>query len=202
MGLHDAPPGTGAAAPPAVDDPAKRIIARKVAILVARNKSTQEIAAELSISEDRVRTLKKSPLFQEMVQLIEEKIIEHGVNDVVRELLDDAPVNFKFIKDVRDGKVVDNAKDLTVRLRASQMLWDRQVPEQKSENEERTVSLVISGGLLNQMVRGMRNDGGVVDAEVVEALPEAKPVVPMTSDEFIQRYIVEQEQKALQEDED
>lgn len=139
----------------------------------------------------------------EMVALIEEKIIETGVGEVVRELLEDAGTNFRWIRDVRDGKVVDNAKDLTVRLKAAGMLWDRQIPNQKNDqNEEKTVSLVISAGLMQQMARGMRNDGQTLDAEFVELLPEAAPpIVPMTSDEFIKQYIVEQELKA-QESED
>lgn len=203
MDRDDAAPGTRAVAPAAAEDPAKRLLARKVAILVARNKSTPEIAAELSISEDRVKTLKKSPLFMEMVSLIEEKIIETGVGEVVRELLEDASTNFRWIKGVRDGTVVDNAKDLTVRLKAAGMLWDRQIPNQKDNNaEERTVSLVISAGLMQQMARGMRNDGQVIEAEFEELLPAAPPIVPMTSDEFIQRYIVEQAEKARQEDEE
>lgn len=173
-------------------DPAKRIIARKVALLVARNKGTGEIARELEISEDRVRTLKKSPLFQEMVAIIEEKITEEGVSSVVQGLIDDAPRNMKFIREVRDGEVDVPPAALGVRLRAATYLGDKVVPNASgaADQADRVVNVILGAGLMAQMARGMKNDGAVIDAV---ALPvPARTATPMTPEEFAARYYGEQ----------
>lgn len=121
-----------------------------------------------------MRTLKRSPLFQEMVAIIEEQITKSGVQDVIKDLMDDAPNTLKFVQAVRDGDYdgVD-APILGQRLRAATWLGDRQMPMPK-ENVDRALTLVINAKLGSQMVRAMKNDGATVDAEF-EVLDEVHP---------------------------
>jgi len=133
-----------------------------------------EISAALEISADRVKSLKRSPLFQEMVSMIEEQVTKSGIADVLKDLVDDAPENLKFVIAVRDGDFdhVD-APILGQRMRAAQWLGDKQLPTQK-ENLDRAVTVVIGGKLLNQISRAMKNDG-VQDAEF-EVVEQYQPM--------------------------
>lgn len=191
-GAAQAPPVAETRAERAASDPAKRIVARKVAVLVARGKSTAEIATELDLSIDRVRTLKKSPLFQEMVAIIEEKITDEGVSSVVQSLIDDAPTNMKFIREVRDGHAGDDAKLLGVRLRAATYLGDKVLPNASgaADAADRVINVILGAGLMAQMARGMKNDGAVIDTVALPA-PAAKGAV-MSPEEFERKFYGEQ----------
>lgn len=173
-----------------------------MAILVARGKGTAEIARELEISEDRVRTLKKSPLFQEMVAIVEEKITEEGVSSVVQSLIDDAPTNINFIREVRDGSIDDKADRLSVRLRAATYLGDKVLPNASGalDQTDRVVSIMLGAGLLSQMQRGMKNDGAVIDVAALPA-PADKAQV-MSPEEFARKHYGEEYVKELRETQD
>jgi len=187
----------------AAADPAFRLTARKVALLVAQGKQTGEIARDLGISEDRVRTLKKSPLFQEMVDLIEGRMVEEGVSTVMRKLTEGAERNFDFINDVRDGlHDATDPKLLGVKLSAARYLGNKTVPDAGSANEvDKAVSLVLGAGLVSQMVRAMKQDGATIEVES-EVIPEEHLTVPMSPEEFVKRFIREDGTPKRDEDED
>lgn len=141
---------------------------RKAALMVAEAKMTdKEIAAKLEIAPATLTMWKKSPLFREMVSTFADRIIEGGVQGVIDSIMADGPTNISFLKEVRDGRFTDDPKRMSVRLKASEMLFDRQAPKQ-DKIADNAVKIVIGGRLLGQMVRAMRNDGAEVDAEFEE----------------------------------
>lgn len=136
-----------------------------------------------------------------MVALIEERITEEGLAQVVADLTADAPANMKFIRKVRDGDLDDvNSKTLGVRLRAAMYLGDKAVPNagKDGRTDDHSVNIVLGAGLLGQMARALRQDGAVLDAEVVKTVDVAAPNVPLTPDEFIERYIADDARKELE----
>jgi len=175
---------------PALDesDPRRRVVARQIAIAVLKGESNTQIAKSLKISADTVSVYRKSPLFMSMVEAIEERMMAEGVEAVVNDLIRDAPTNVKFIKDVRDGALPDAADRLNVRMRAAEVLLKRQVP-QIDENTDRAVQVVISGRLLEQMVRAMRNDGVIESTAETLSLPEPVPQAHMQRvEDFVESY--------------
>ena len=109
-----------------------------------------------------------------MVSIIEEQITKSGVQDVIKDMMDDAPETLRFVKAVRDGEYDHvEAPLLGQRMRAATWLGDRQLPAPK-ENVDRAVTLVINAKLGSQMSRAMKNDGAVVEAEF-EVLDEQHP---------------------------
>lgn len=146
---------------------------RLAAILLAEGKLTmKDIAARCEISESRLRVLKNSPLFQQLVSEIDDRIVETGVQQVIENLMSDAPRNLAFIQRVRDGDEGDDANMLNTRLRAADLLWSRQVPKTDGNNADDGLKVVVSGGMLKQMMEAMQRGGY---ATPIDVTPTAHP---------------------------
>lgn len=133
---------------------------RLAAVLIAEGKlSMKEISERVNMPLSRLRTLKNSPLFQEMVGVVEDKVVESGIQKVVEDLMDDAPQNLSFVKDVRDGKH-DDVVPATMgnRLRASDMLMKRQLPVITAE-EDGGAKIILPAGLVQQMMGALTGAG-------------------------------------------
>lgn len=146
------------------------------------------IAERCEMSEARLRVLRNSPLFQQLVSEIDERIVETGVKRVVDDLMTDAPRNLKFIQAVRDGDH-DTADPAVVntRLRAADMLWSRQVPKvDGAANAEDGFKLIVTGGMLRQMMEAMQRGGYETPIDVT---PTKHPI---TADEAMKRAVAKE----------
>ena len=139
------------------------------ALLVAQGRlSDTEIAAQLGLKRHAVREWKKRDDFRAMVEEFSRQIIAGSVQSVQERLTSDAPRNVQFLADVRDGNFQDDTQRMRVRLRASEALFDRQVP--KHAPADGAIKVVIDQRLLGQMARAMRADGADVDATIERAV--------------------------------
>lgn len=187
------------------DDPIReKQLMRRVALMLAEgSKTDKEICRELNISKGALATWKRSPLFLALVDAMGNQIEEKGVKAITDSLMDDAPQNISFIKDVRDGKLVkDNDKHLRNRLTAAKMLLDKQAPNAGDNISEDARKIVVGGKLLGQMLRAMRNEG-VID--VTPEDEEAGRIPVRTIDEFqreTEAEAAEAENRAAREEQD
>ena len=156
-------------------------LTRKAALLIADGRKTdKEIARDLNVSLETLKVWKSSPLFQELVATMGEELHERTVQSIVDDVMSDAPKNLSFIKNVRDGSFTDKKDRMDIRLRASKMLLDKQVPNAESAVSDDTVKLVIGAKLMGQMVRAMKNSGAV-EVDAIDVTPG--PSVPVRTPE-------------------
>lgn len=135
-----------------------------VAMLLATGKYTVlEIARQLSVPPSRIYALKSSQLFQTLVAEYAARFQSDAIDDVMHELREDALHNVKFLMNVRDGKEKDSPKDMPFRMRAAEILFDRQLPK-KTDQGSATPKVVvnISTERRTRMEAAMTEDGGDV----------------------------------------
>lgn len=119
-----------------------------LAMLLATGRFTTKQISELSgFSPSHIRTIRNSPIFKGLIQKYQQTIYHSIVDATLADILSDAPDNFKFLKDVRDGEVSDDAQSLGVRTRAAMALFDRQVPKRLDDGKESGVKIVINADL-------------------------------------------------------
>lgn len=187
--------------PAEADEIREQQLTRKAALLVAEGVLTdKEIASKLGIQPGTLKTWKTSPLFIEMVRNFADRIVDEGVGSIVDKIMADAPANLSFLKDVRDGVVVDNPKSLSVRLRAAELLFDRQVSKKGAETDG-AIKVIIGGRLLGQMVQAMKQDGAAIDVEFDELDDQGQVRGAQTPDEFNAR-LTRQIESPSDDDED
>ena len=75
-------------------------------------------------------------------------------------MLADTPSNFDFIKGIRDGEIDDEPATLRTRLRAAEVLLERQIPKRGNEAGETGVRIIINAETKTRF--------DTVDAEVAE----------------------------------
>lgn len=101
---------------------------RLVALLTAAGLKNKAIGKQLGFTQGRLSIIKKSPLFQAIVEQHRAKIADLGLRDAVAKIVGDAPANIDFIRKVRDGYFEgDDAEHLRIRMGAAGVLLDRQV---------------------------------------------------------------------------
>lgn len=140
------PPAVEQSVPALTDDsPHTRERARLLmAILFASGAYTDEqIAERCNTGIAVVRVMRQSPLFMALVNSCRERFREKCMDYVLDDIMADAAGNVGWLKDVRDGNVVDDPKSLRVRLRASELLYSRQVPKPVEQKDVR-VGVVLS----------------------------------------------------------
>jgi hypothetical protein len=153
-------------------------LTRRAALLIAEGKKTdKEIARDLGVSLETLRIWKNSPLFQEHVAAMGDEIHERSMQSIIDDVMSDAPTNIRFVKDVRDGNFTDKKDRMDIRLRASKMLLDKQVPNPNDGVSDDAVKLVIGAKLMGQMVRAMKNSGAV-EVDAIDVTPETQAVTP------------------------
>jgi hypothetical protein len=153
-------------------------LSRRAALLIAEGKKTdKEIARDLGVSLETLRIWKNSPLFQEHVAAMGDEIHERSVQSIIDDIVSDAPKNISFIKNVRDGYFHDKKDKMDLRLRASKMLLDKQVPNPSDGVSDDAVKLVIGAKLMGQMVRAMKNSGAV-EVDAIDVTPETQALTP------------------------
>lgn len=180
------------------DEQRERALTRRAALMVAEGtKSNKEIASELNVSLAVLETWRRSPLFMELVDTYADKIEDQGIKSIVADVQEDGPKNLSFLKRTRDGEFSDDKDRMNVRLTASRMLWDKQVPNAGNNVSDGAVQLVVSGKLLGQMLRAMQNDGAIDITP--EDIDDHETVPVRTPEEVIARL---QEQQRLLEEED
>lgn len=157
-------------------------LTRRAALMLAEGSRTdKEICRELNISMGTLQTWKKSALFQELVNVQGDRIEEKGIKAITDSLLEDAPTNISFIKNVRDGVAKDDPRSMRNRLTAAKMLLDKQAPNAGDTITDDARKIIVGGKLLSQMLRAMRNEG------VIDVTPEdedAGRVPVQTIEEF------------------
>lgn len=178
------------------DEQRERQLIRRAALMVAEGtKGEKEIARELTISVGTLQVLRRSPLFNELVDYFSDEIAERGVQTVVDEIVDDAPRNINFIKNVRDGRFNDKKDRMDSRLRAAKMLLDKQVPNADAKVAEDVAKIVIQGKLLGQMLRSLARDGAIdVTPEEIEEYTGTGTIPIRTPEEVRARHEAEEDQ--------
>lgn len=116
-----------------------------LAMMLATGRFTiKKISELLNISPPTIRTLRDSPLFQQLVKKYQAEIYSTVIDKAFNDVLADAEHNVDWMKKVRDGEIVDEAKNLSVRLRAASWLGDRQLPVKRDDGTEAGVKIVIN----------------------------------------------------------
>jgi len=113
------------------------------ALLAAGEMPDGEVARRVGMNPNWLSQLKKRPDFQALVERYQERVVEGTLERVRKNLERDAPRNLRFLTETRDGNFADDEKAMGVRLRASQILFDRQVPK-RDEVERGGVTIVIN----------------------------------------------------------
>jgi hypothetical protein len=153
---------------------------RQAALLIVQGgKTDKEIARDLNISVATLRVFRDSDLFREQVAAISAEVEERGIENITDALTGDTPENLRFVKNVRSGWFADSQQRMQIRMQAAKMLLDKQLPNADAlRSSEEAGKIVLSGRLLAQMLRAMKNSGAIdVDAETIDAAVEAN-VIP------------------------
>lgn len=170
------------------------LLTRRIALMAASGKPDKEIAKVLGVSTGVLDVLKKSPLFEQLVMAYADELEERGLDDVVQELLSDAPKNLSFIKRVRDGHFYDKKDRMDARLRAAKMLLDKQAPTADARQaNQQAAKLIIDGKLLGQALRALRNVGviDITPEQIESATGEDLPkIAARTPEDFEAAYTV------------
>lgn len=131
-----------------------------IAILLASGRfSDDEIAARCAVSSTLVLTLRGSPLFQALVNGYKEKFADKAIDRVIEDVFADTRHNFEWLKKLRDEGPALGAKEARLQLRASEVLFDRQIPK-RAEKIAPTVGIVFD----ERMVRRLENAMAVDEA--------------------------------------
>lgn len=166
----------------AADPLREKQLTRRAALMIAEGTRTdKEIARDLNISVGTLDVWKKSPLFQELVNAMGDKVEEKGIKAIADSLMEDAPTNISFIKGVRDGAVKDDHRAMRNRLTAAKMLLDKQAPNAGDNISDDARKIILGGRLLGQMIRAMKNEGAIEATAEVEDDPR---IAVQTIDEF------------------
>lgn len=166
----------------AADPLREKQLTRRAALMIAEGTRTdKEIARDLNISVGTLDVWKKSPLFQELVNAMGDKVEEKGIKAIADSLMEDAPTNISFIKGVRDGAVKDDHRSMRNRLTAAKMLLDKQAPNAGDNISDDARKIILGGRLLGQMIRAMKNEGAIEATAEVEDDPR---IAVQTIDEF------------------
>lgn len=144
-----------------------------LAMLLATGRFTTKQISELTgFSPVHIRTVRKSPLFKELIKKYQETIFHSIVDQALADVLADAPDNVQWLKDVRDGEVDDEPQSLSVRVRAASALFERQIPRRPSDERETGVKIVINADLKDRFDsadKELEEFGAIeVEAEEVE----------------------------------
>lgn len=171
---------------------------RMVALMAAGNLPAHEIAAQLHLSTRRVNQLLASPLMKAMVAGYAKEILSQGLQQTVDRITQDAPTNVQFIVDVRDGNFDGHdPDDMRIRMKAGEMLLDRQAPKRTENLSDHTYRFVLESPQRDLADRACNEVGEAIE---VEALPapalDTGPLErfePTPLDELMQKYDVEAE---------
>lgn len=113
------------------------------AMLLATGRFTdEEVAQKIGITRPRLTVIKRSPLFQVLVTRWKEHVHSRAFDDIMGELMADAPKNIKEIQKLRDGDFVD-PKVARVQLGAAALLFDRQIPKTVHSTREITGTVTL-----------------------------------------------------------
>jgi hypothetical protein len=154
--------------------------ARRAALLTAAGCADADVCTAAGITADELAVYQRSPLWQMLVERARGLEPQPKLADV---LMEDAPTNVRFLREVRDGLVEDTPGRLQTRLRAAQLLLDRQVASaDQRANAETAARIVVEGRLMGQILHAMRETGVLdVTPEAVESVtqgPATAPAVP------------------------
>lgn len=152
-----------------------------LAMMVAVDMPDAEIAKELGLSKATVQAVKRSPLCQLEVTRLKRQQGDAASKNYVDQVMEDGEKNVKFLKAVRDGKVIDETDALRVRMDAAKTLFDRQMPK-KTENSGAAnagVTIVFQQSEQRAMADACRDagvripqlDDVIADFERIEAQP-------------------------------
>lgn len=154
-----------------------------LAMLVAVDTPDAVIAKELGLSKATVRAVKRSPLCALEVQRLKRQQGDAASKNYVDQVMDDGDKNVKFLKAVRDGKIIDEADSLRIRMDASKTLFDRQMPKQKEGQVNNAgVTIVFQQSEQRAMAEAARDAGVMIphlddviaEFEAVEAVAAAR----------------------------
>ena len=168
------------------------LLTRKIALMIAANKSDKEITDSLDVSQGVLDILRGSPLFEELITAYSSEIEDRGLRSIIDELDSDAPANLNFIRGVRDGNFTEPRDRMDARLSAAKMLLDKQAPNADARvQNERAAHVIIDGRVLSQVLRSLRNVGvlDITPEEIETATGESLPrLMGKTPDDYAADY--------------
>jgi hypothetical protein len=113
-------------------------------MLVATHKYTAvEIAKAIGVPTQRVATFKESPLFLTLVAEYERRF---AVSASEAKLMDQEDIDktVKVLREFRDGSIPDSPGFASLRLRATQSLFERQLPKPNAAAQSGGSKVVIN----------------------------------------------------------
>lgn len=102
-----------------------------------------EVAKLTNYSTEHIRRLKQSPLFQRLVEAYQERCYKAPLAKAAAHVAQDAVKNAEFLTSVRNGDIMDDKDEMRARLRASEVLFSRQMPV-RSPGERTPAQIVIN----------------------------------------------------------
>lgn len=118
---------------------------RLVCLAAATGLQPREISQQIpSLSTQKVNKILASPLAKVLVDQFVKEITERGLQSAVSRLGVDTPKNLSFLIDARDGKFDGtDPDDMRVRMKASETLFDRQMPKRTESTTEATLRITV-----------------------------------------------------------
>lgn len=116
-----------------------------MATLLAAGLSREEVAKQCGVRPETVSVVQRSPLMKAIVAKLQAELAAQTIGRVADRLTNDADKNLSFIQSVRDRSVEGGfVKDeMPYRMKAAEMLFDRQVPRRTEATLDATHRILI-----------------------------------------------------------
>lgn len=136
---------------------------RLIAALRASGMTQHEIGAKLKMAPASVMTTLRLPQVRLFHSELRHDVTEKITSELASAINADAMENFNVIRSIRD-----RADDYRTRLRAAEILFDRQQPV-KHQVDARKVSISINGESADKLIAGLRE---TFDAGTLRSIAE------------------------------
>lgn len=122
------------------------------ALLASKKYEVPEIAEMVGLAPSVIYQWQESELFQALVAGYKKRFTAEEFDELKSLLRRDGPTNFEFLRAVRDGEILDvDAKLLTLRLRASEVLFDKQVAKDRNVDVRPPIVVNIDARTLERL---------------------------------------------------
>jgi hypothetical protein len=119
-------------------------------LLAAGELTHKEVAEKVGLSSRGLDKVKTWSDFRQLVQYYRDMFLGSKEEGIRARVMEDAIRNYEFLTNTRDGNFSDGEKVMSIRLKACQMLWDRQMPK-REDVDTGGVTIVINADVAKRM---------------------------------------------------
>lgn len=178
---------------PSTGQPPKKLSERHrlAAFLLATGQKKGWIAKKIGVDQAYFSVIQTSPLFRLMVKEYQNEIIAKGMQSTVDKVMTDGPSNVDFIMSVRNGlgpvgDIEDPNDQMRHRMKASEMLFDRQMVKKQENQEGVHVNITVEAAQRTTAEDACAEVGEPIDITPTKRL--TGPLVARPLDELIDEY--------------